>query len=119
MPNDQLNLIRQYCSTTGVRLSSTEKELLCKVLRNPEQYDGFISELYIEKDSGKDYRGRWDSTTKWQYRINIDSTLSIDKRWWHECDGYTQDKHWDWYNAWHITNIREIITILREIELEL
>ena len=35
MPSDQLNLIRQYCDTTGIRLSSYEKDLLCKVLENP------------------------------------------------------------------------------------
>jgi len=119
MMTSQLNLIRQYCDTTGIHLSSTEKELLCKVLENVARYDGFISGLYEENNSGKDYRGRWDSTTNWQYRINIDSTLSIDKRYRHSCDGYIQDSHWNWYNAYHVTDTREIIKILQEIELEL
>lgn len=99
MHDYQLNLIRQYCDTTGYHLSSDEKDLLCMVLENSARYDGFTSELYETRDEGKDFRGRWDSTTNWQYRINIDSTLSIDKPFKHECDGCIQDEHWDWYNA--------------------
>ena len=38
MPSYQLNLIRNYCDTTGIRLSSFEKDLLCKVLENPAKY---------------------------------------------------------------------------------
>ena len=119
MSSYQLSLIRQYCDTMGIRLSGSEKDLLCKVLENPAKYNGFTSELYTQHDSGKDYRGRWDSTSNWQYRINIASILSIDKRWRHEADGHVQDGCWDWRNAWHITNIREIIKILREIRAEL
>lgn len=119
MPNYQLELIRQYCDTTGVRLSSRDKDLLCMVLENPGKYDGFTSELYTEHGSGKNVNGRWDSATKWQYRINIDSTLSIDSRYRHSADGYVQDDHWEWENAWHVTDIRRIIEILREIESEL
>ena len=119
IPNSQLELIRQYCDTTGIRLSGYEKDLLCKVLENPARYDGFISQLYTDENSGKDYRGRWDSTTKWQYRINIGSSLSIDKRYYHACDGYVQDGHWEWPNAWHITETRRILEVLREIAHEL
>ena len=119
MANYQLDLIRQYCDTTGIRLSSNEKDLLCLVLENPERYDGFTSELYTENRSGRDYRDTWDSTTKWQYRINIGSTLTIDERYRHSCDGYVQDEHWDWSNAWHITDTRKIIKILQEIQPEL
>lgn len=119
MPGSQLDLIRQYCDTTGIRLSSAEKDILCKVLENPTRYNGFTSGVYTQHDSGKDYRGRWDSTSNWQYRININSTLSIDKRSRHEADGYVQAGHWDWRNAWHITKTREIIKILQEIEPEL
>ena len=119
MPDYQLQLIRQYCDTSGMRLSNVAKELLCKVLENPSRYDGFISELHTENASGRDYRDTWDSTTEWQYRININSELSIDKRYRHSCDGYTQDEHWAWPNAWHITDLRRIIEILTEIEYEL
>ena len=119
MADYQLNLIRQYCDTTGIRLSGSEKDLLCKVLEDPDRYDGFTSELYTENKHGRDYRDTWDSTSNWQYRINIDSELSIDKRYRHSCDGYDQDKHWDWDNAWHITETRMIIRVLQEIKHEL
>lgn len=119
MPDYQLALIRNYCDTTGIRLNSYEKNLLCMILNNPAKFDGFKSELYVKHDSGRDYRDTWTSITKWQYRINIGRQLSIDKIHYHECDGYVQDKNWDWDNAWHITNTREIINILKEIEPEL
>jgi len=119
MPDYQLDLIRRYCDTTGIRLSRYEKDLLCKILENPESYDGYTSDIYEENGSGKDYRGSWDSTTKWQYRINVFPTLSIDERYRHACDGYIQDEHWEWRNAWHITNTRKIIKILKQIEHEL
>lgn len=120
MSNSQLDLIRQYCDTTGIRLSSYEKNLLCMVLENPRRYDGFVSKLYEKRVPGKDYRGRWASIENWQYRINIDSALSIDKRYRYEVDdGFLQDEHWEWYNAIHITGTRDIIKILEEIECEL
>ena len=119
MSDNQLTLIRAYCDTSGLHLSIYDKELLCKILEDPERYDGFTSELYTDETSGKDYRGRWDSVSNWQYRINIDTELSIDKRCKHECDGYVQDDHWDWDNAWHITDVREMLEILQEIEYEL
>ena len=119
MKDNQLTLIRQYCDTTGIRLKGYEKDLLCKVLENPEKYNGFTSELYTKSDSGRDYRDKWTSTTKWQYRININSNLSVDYRYYHYCDGFEQDKHWEWDNAWHITETRRIIKILKEIENEL
>ena len=119
MSNYQLDLIRQYCDTTGIRLSGYEKELLCKVLENPEEYDGFESNIYSEERSGRDYRDDWDATSYWQYRINIDSTLSIDERYKNVCDGVIQDARWDWDNAWHVTDTREMVNILKEIESEL
>ena len=119
MPDYQLDLIRRYCDTTGIRLSRYEKDLLCKILENPESYDGYTSDIYEENGSGKDYRGSWDSTTKWQYRINVFPTLSIAERHRHACDGYIQDEHWEWRNAWHITNTRKLIKILKQIEHEL
>lgn len=119
MPSSQLELIREYCDTAGIRLSSYEKDILCKVLEDPMRYDGFESEVYEEENSGRDYRDTWDSITKTQYRINIDTSLSIDKRYYHACDGYVQDDHWDWSNAWHITDTRRIIEILQEMESEL
>lgn len=119
MPNYQLDLIRQYCNTTGIRLSSYEKDLLCMVLENPTRYDGFTSRLFSEPNSGKDYRGEWDSLTEYQYRIHIGSTLTIDQRYRHSCDGYVQDQHWEWPNAWHITETRKILEVLKKIESEL
>ena len=82
MQNDQFNFIRQYCDTEGYRLCGYEKDLLYRILQDSAKYNGFISEMYTEKRSGRDYRDTWDSTN-WQYRINIDDTLSIDKRWRH------------------------------------
>ena len=120
MKSSQLDLIRQYCDTTGIRLSGSEKDLLCKVLENPAEYDGFESKEYREDREGKDYRGRWDSVTKRKYRINIDSSLSIDEQYMYAADGYIQDEHWgSWSKAWHITETRECIRILKEIEHEL
>lgn len=119
MASYQLELIRRYCDTKGVRLSDLEKDLLCKVLANPEKYNGFTSKLYTKSNSGRDYRDTWTSITKWQYRINIDTTISIDQRYYHCADGFEQDAHWNWGNAWTITDIRRIIQILKEIESEL
>lgn len=119
MAKNQLDLIRRYFDTTGMHLSSMEKDVLCKVLENPQKYNGFTSALYTERDLGKDHRGRWSSTTNKQYRVNVDSNLSIDERWRHECDGYEQNEHWDWNNAWHITEIRRIANILMGIANEL
>ena len=75
--------------------------------------------MYEKRVPGKDYRGRWDATDNWQYRINVDSALSIDKREKRNVDGDINVSHWDWSNAWHITDTREIIKVLREIEKEL
>lgn len=119
MVYNQLELIRQYCDTTGIHLSNAEKDLLCLVLERPDEYNGFISEVHKDTGSGRDYRDTWNSVTEHQYRININSTLSIDHRYRHVCDGHVQDKYWDWGNAWHVTDTRDIITILKEIEQEL
>ena len=119
MPNSQLDLIRQYCDTTKIHLSNSEKDILCKILENPARYDGFISSLYPEYKDGRDYRDEWGSTTEKQYRINIGAKLSIDERYRHTCDGIVQDRYWEWSNAWHITDIRKIIKVLQEIEHEL
>lgn len=114
MTDQQLDLIRQYCDTTGTHLSKEDKELLCTVLENPELYDGYVSQVYTEDNSGKDYNGRWESSSSHQYRINIDSDLSLDYRYKHECDdGYLNDTQWN--NPRHITEIREIIKMLRKI----
>lgn len=118
MASTQLDLIRRYCDTTGVHLNSQEKDILCMVLENPSKFDGFISKHYVSRDSGRDYRGWWDSTMEWQYRINIDSRLSIDEQCRHEADGYVHG-YWGWENAHNITNIRQILKILFEIESEL
>ncbi len=119
MSNYQLELIREFCDTAGVRLSSHEKDLLCMVLENPVKYDGFESSILIDPREGKDYRGRWDAASYWQYRINIGDELSIDQRYKNESDGVIQDRHWSWESAYHITDTREMVNILKELELEL
>lgn len=117
----KLDLIRQYCDTSGVHLKSSEKDLLCKILENPYQYDGFTSSLKTDTDSGRDFRDTWTSATYTQYRINIDSRgLSIDERYKHTCsDGYENDRNWEWENAYHFTAIRDILRCLKAIASEL
>ena len=51
MTDNKLELIRQYCDTTGVRLHEWEKDLLCKVLSSPAYYNGFESRVFEEKNS--------------------------------------------------------------------
>ena len=120
MASDQLSLIRQFCDTSKYRLSNDEKNLLCMILENPDRYNGFTSNLHSESDSGKDYKGRWSTCTKWQYRIYINSVLSIDERYYHYCDdGFEDKRHWEWEDAWHITDTRRILEILKEIRSEL
>lgn len=119
MPDKQLSLIRKYCDTTGRRLRSEDKKLLCMILEEPKKYNGFTSKLYTKSDSGRDYRDTWTSITQWQYRIVIDSVLRIEERYMHSCDGYDQDAHWTWENAFRITDVRKIANILREISSEL
>ena len=119
MQNDQLNLRRKYCDNTGVHLRSDEKYLLCRVLGDPSRYDGFISEMKESVVEDRDYRDTWVSKHQWQYRINIDSQLSIDVRSKHSCDGIVQDQYWDWAHASHVTDLRRILEILKEIEPEL
>lgn len=117
---NQLNLIRQYCDTTGMRLSTYEKNVLCKILENPAKYDGFTSQIYVEERSGKDHNGRWETVRKDQYRINIGERLSISCRWYHACDdGYVRDDCWDWANAVELTDVRRIIGVLERIRSEL
>ena len=82
-------------------------------MENPEYYDGFRSDFYEERNSGRDYRDTWDSVTTEQYIINIASELSIDEFYAYECDGERQSA------KWHITDIRQILKILRKIEYEL
>ncbi len=114
MADQQLDSIRQYCDTTGKRLSRADKELLCTILENPEQYDGYTSQVYTESSSGKDFKGRWEATTSHQYRINIGTNLSIDSRYKHECDdGVIYDKQWN--SPRRITDTKEIIEKLCEI----
>ena len=119
MPNNQLDLIKQYCDTSGIRLSSTDKQILCKVLDNASKYNGFISQEHTHTESGKDFRGRWDAFDKYQYRININPKLSIDMICLRVCDGEVDYDYWDWAKARHITDLRRIVNILHSIEQEL
>ena len=122
MANEQLDLIRKYCDTAGTHLTSSEKDLLCKVLSNPSFYNGFTSELKQRQEEGRDaWHGRWFAFEEWQYRIIIEDKLSIDERYRRDCDDATpvNDAHWEWNSAIHFTNVRDILRILREIEYEL
>lgn len=103
-----------YCDTTGLRLSRADKDLLCKILEKPEKYNGFTTREYIKTNEGKDYNGRWYSTTRWRYRINVNDTISIDEWHTHRCDDGSEQK-----NKWYIKDIRRIIEILHEIEYDL
>lgn len=116
MADSQLELIRKYLDTSGQRLAGWEKDSICRVLVDPSYYDGFTSEVFTEVDEGKDFNGRWRTVTQCQYRINIDSGLSIDCRSKLECDdGYERTSTWDWDNAYHTTDAREIACILNKI----
>ena len=119
MADEQLDLIRQYCDTSGIRLSSDKKDLLCKILENPRYYDGFTSPVYGDSYGGKDHNGRWSTSEKTQYRINIDSELSIDKRHLLICDDGYESGSWDWNDAYRFTDLRDIVQILQEIEDDL
>ena len=121
MRGSKLDLIRQYCNTAGMRLSEDDKDLLCRILENPDEYDGFESRVFEQTFEDRDpYHGRCHVTNNWQYRINIDSKLSIDKRYRHACDdGDLDEENWDWDNPIHITSLRSIKKILWEIEDEL
>ncbi|HAE44157.1 MAG TPA: hypothetical protein DCG37_01000 [Lachnospiraceae bacterium] len=119
MQNNQLDLIRQYCDTTGIRLSAAEKDLLCLVLENPARYDGFTSTLYENHERGRDFRDTWVIDKYWQYRISITDRLVIYKRYKETCDGEVNYDYYDWSNARLITDTRKIIEILREIKPEL
>ncbi len=119
MADSRLTTIRQFFDTTGKRLNDGEKNILCEVIGNPDKYNGYTSELYERHDSGKDYRGRWESSTSQQFRINMDQGLSISERYKHECDdGYSNSEHWDWDNAWVMTDVREIAkTLMRFLDI--
>jgi len=119
MADEQLDLIRQYCDTSGIRLSSDKKKLLCKVLENPGYYDGFESPVYRNSGEGRTYDGRWSNSEKKQYRINIDSMLSIDMRHYFVCDDGYERGSWDWGDAYRITDLRGIVEALQIMEDDL
>ena len=110
MADDRLKSIKQRCDTTGARLQDWQKNLLCRVIDNPGQYDGFQSNI-TESYEGKDPNGRWSSTTNTQYTIHVnDENLSIDKHSEHSCDdGYhnTLDST--------LTGVKDIVEALRTI----
>ena len=119
MADEQLDLIRQYFDTSGVRLSSSKKDLLCKVLESPGYYDGFESPVYGDSRDHKDHNGRSRSSEKTQYRINIDDEMSIDKRHYLVCDDGYENGSWDWDDAYTYTDLRDIVEILQEMEDDL
>ena len=118
MADNRLELIRKFLDTKGTRLSNDAKNLLSKVLENPSKYDGFKSKLFTEHNSGRDFRDTWDSVRQWQYRIRFKPRFSIDQRQMHSCDGFVQNAHWDWENAFNITNPKDIVRILKEMFAE-
>lgn len=119
LSNEKLDFIRRFCDTKGVHLSNQEKDILYKILKDPQKYNGYISRLFSERNSGKDYRGRWETITEWQYKIVIDTALTFYERFRHQCDdGYDQSEHWDWENATKITDMKKIREILKNIKLE-
>ena len=119
MLDNQLQLIRQYCDTSGVRLNQKEKDLLFMILDNPSRYDGFTSKVYKPSGLGRDYRDTYSYTTCYQYRIEIGSKLRILERYKNSSDGNKQDDRWEWSSAGKITDIRTILRILQKIQDEL
>ena len=45
--------------------------------------------------------------------------LSFDKRYYYYDDGYEDKRYWEWDDAWHVTDTRRILEILKEIKSEL
>ena len=119
MSDNQLQTIRQYCDTSGVRLNQREKDLLFLILENPSRYDGFTSKVYKLSGPGRDYRDTYSYTTCYQYRIMIDSKLSILVRYKNSSDGIIQDDRWEWSRAGRVTDIRDVLRILQKIQDEL
>ena len=120
MSDYKLELIRQYCDTTGIRLRDYEKDLLYKVLENSGRYNGFESSIFEARDSGRDYRDTWSNYEKRQYKIAIDyGRLHIYERYYLSVsDGYTNDR-WNWSDAEDITDTRLILKCLQEMEGDL
>lgn len=115
MADKRLEEIRQYFDTVGKRLSDDDKDLLCNVIDNSEKYNGYASSVFEEHNSGKDYRGRWESQTETQYHINIDeSSFSVDEDYHHSCDdGY------DVKLEYHHSNVDDVLGALRRMRKEL
>ncbi len=113
MYDQRLELICQYCDTSRTRLYSSEKDLLCMILEDPHRYDGFVSRVYEEEESSRDYRDTWHRRSTNQYTIYTMPNLRIDQYSTNSCDGYVSE------TTYHITELREIIKILRLIEDEL
>ena len=115
MADKRLELIRKSIDTKGTRLADDAKNLLCKVLENPSKYDGFMSKIFTRPNSGRDFRDTWNSLTEWQYRIITSPKFVIYRRQRHSCDGFVQDKYWDWENAGKIEDLKGIVKALKEM----
>lgn len=72
MTDKRLTLIRQHCDTSDMHLSSENKDLLCKILENPEKYNGFTSSVIKTLREGVDAEGNWEADVFTQYMILID-----------------------------------------------
>ena len=116
MADERLKSIRNYFDTSGTRLSNDDKEVLCNVIDNADKYNGFRSSVFEEHDSGRDaYKGRWESSTETQYKINIDeSGFSIDEKYHHSCDDGYDNKQ-----EFHLTDVRDVLGALRHMGDEL
>jgi len=115
MADKRLKSIRSYFDTTGIHLNNDEKDLLCNVINNQDRYDGFESSVYEEHASGKDYNGRWESSTKTQYKINIDENdFTVDEHYDHQCDDGYENKQ-----DYKLTGVRDVLRALRNMGDEL
>ena len=116
MSDKRLVFIKRFCDTAGTRLKSGEKDLLVSVLKNPGKYDGFESREIIQKIHWRDFRDTYLTETRDQYRISFgDGLLKILHRSYDATDGEVFVDRWDWAKALEITNLRQIIGILKKI----
>ncbi|MBP5270562.1 MAG: hypothetical protein ILO42_06365, partial [Clostridia bacterium] len=82
----------------------------------PGKYDGFESREIIRKIPWRDFRDTYLTETRDQYRLAFgDGILKILHRAYEATDGEVFIDRWDWSQALEITNLRQIIDILKKI----
>ena len=116
MADMKLGLIRQYCDTSGCRLSESDKDLLVGILKDPTRFNGFVSDILEEKSHGRNYKGEWNTLELKQFKLLIgEGGLKLLEVYKLECDdGYSRG-NMDWDDAFEVTGLRRILTCLREI----